>query len=79
MRKKNPRCITDWPLSDATRMKQFAFFFPGNHPPLSLPLPDLPSVFLLPPVLYRASNKIERDSATPLEKPATAVLHFLEH
>lgn len=79
MRKKNPRCITDWPLSDATRMKQFAFFFPGNHPPLSLPLPDLPSVFLLPPVLYRASNKIERDSATPPEKPATAVLHFLEH
>lgn len=43
MRKKNPRCITDWPLSDATRMKQFAFFFPGNYP--STPSPSTRSTF----------------------------------
>lgn len=76
--KKKPRCITDWPPSDATRMKQFAFFFPLK-PPSTSPslLPSvLPSVFLL---LYRASNKIERDSVTPARSQPRLFLHFLEH
>lgn len=76
--KKKPRCITDWPPSDATRMKQFAFFFPLK-PPSTSPslLPSvLLSVFLL---LYRASNKIERDSVTPARSQPRLFLHFLEH
>lgn len=72
--KKKPRCITDWPPSDATRMKQFAFFFPLK--PLHFPFSStFSSTFS-----FSSSLSSEQQNWTwfrhTSEKPATAVFTF---